>query len=42
MLELQELLVKGGFVDPKEAIMVTDKAERMERAVDVFYEYVLN
>ena len=44
MLELQELLVKGGFIDPEEAlkIPILDQKQKMERAVDVFYDFVLN
>lgn len=44
MLELQELLVKGGYIDPQEALTTgpKDKNERMARAVDVFYDFVLN
>lgn len=46
LLELQELLVKGGYLDPQEA---ADSAlsnepfdQRMQRASDVFYDYVIN
>lgn len=44
MLELQELLVKGGFIDPQEALNAGPKSkeERMARAADVFYDMVLN
>lgn len=44
MLELQELLVKGGFIDPQEALNAgpQSKEERMARAADVFYDLVLN
>jgi len=44
MLELQELLVKGGYIDPQEALTTgpKDKNERMARAADVFYDFVLN
>lgn len=38
MLELQELLVKGGYIDAQEALTTGPKSknERMARAVDVF------
>jgi len=46
LLELQEQLVKGGYLDPQEA---ADSAlsnepfdQRMQRASDVFYDYVIN
>ena len=45
LLELQELLVKSGYVDPTEALRATGEESvesRMERAANVFYDYVLN
>lgn len=44
MLELQELLVKGGFLEPEEALRPPEggQAEKMARAVDVFYDLVLS
>jgi hypothetical protein len=46
LLELQELLVKGGYLDPNEAAgsVLSNEAfdERMQRASDVFYDYVIN
>jgi hypothetical protein len=44
MLELQELLVKGGFIDPQEAISIPqlDQNEKMARAANVFYDLILN
>ena len=44
MLELQEMLVKGGYLDPHEALVGQhDSLERkMERASTVFYELALN
>jgi hypothetical protein len=47
LLELQELLVKAGYVDPNEAAAVSALAaepfeQRMQRASDVFYDYVVN
>lgn len=47
MLELQELLVKGGYIEPEEALrnasIVNEPfKDRMERAAEVFYDYVLN
>lgn len=47
LLELQELLVKGGYLDPEEAtaVMALSKEpfdQRMSRAADVFYDYVIN
>lgn len=44
MLELQELLVKGGFIDPQEALEIPrmSKNEKMARAANVFYDFVLN
>jgi hypothetical protein len=42
MLELQELLVKGGYLDPEEALkgVAETLEERMERASSVFYDMV--
>lgn len=44
MLELQEMLVKGGYLDPHEALVGQhDSVERrMERASSVFYEMALS
>lgn len=44
MLELQEMLVKGGYLDPHEALVGQhDSIERrMERASSVFYELAIN
>ena len=44
MLELQELLVKAGYVDDYEAQngQGTRLEQRMQKAVEVFYEYILN
>jgi hypothetical protein len=44
MLELQEMLVKGGYLDPHEALVGQhDSIERrMERASSVFYEMALS
>lgn len=44
MLELEELLVKGGYLDPEETSAVINESfdERMQRASDVFYDYVVN
>lgn len=43
LLELQELLVKGGYLEPDEAHLAAESFEqRMNRAADVFYDYVLN
>lgn len=45
LLELQELLVKGGFVEPDEATAILSNEpfdQRMSRAADVFYDYVVN
>ena len=47
LLELQELLVKGGYIEPDEASAVTALAsepfdKRMQRASDIFYDYVVN
>jgi hypothetical protein len=42
---LQELLVKGGYLDPEEASQVLSHEpfeQRMQRAADVFYDYVVN
>ena len=45
LLELQELLVKGGYLEPAEVNQNLAKEpfdDRMSRAADVFYDYVLN
>lgn len=46
LLELQELLVKGGYLEPEEASASILSQEpfdqRMQRAADVFYDYVVN
>lgn len=44
MLELQEMLVRGGYMDPNEALLgVADNIERrMERATELFYDLVVN
>lgn len=45
LLELQELLVKGGYIDPEEANSFLSNESfdsRMQRASDVFYDYVQN
>jgi hypothetical protein len=44
MLELQELLVVGGFITPTEALTTSKMVDkhRMKRAVAVFYDFVLN
>lgn len=45
LLELQEMLVKGGYLEPAEASQhLAQEAfeDRMTRAADVFYDYVLN
>ena len=46
LLELQELLVKGGYMEPEEAASSVLSQEpfdqRMQRAADVFYDYVVN
>lgn len=44
MLELQEMLVRGGYMDPNEALLgVSDNIEhRMERASQLFYDLVVN
>jgi hypothetical protein len=45
LLELQELLVKGGYIEPEEAVSALANEpfdQRMQRAADVFYDYVLN
>jgi len=45
LLELQEMLVKGGYMDPDEANKALDREpfeSKMERASQVFYDYVLN
>jgi hypothetical protein len=43
MLELQELLVRAGYIDPDEAKKFSSSQPyeiRMERASRIFYEYV--
>lgn len=43
MLELEELLVKGGYIDPDEALIAKSDQSfetRMDRASKIFYEYV--
>ena len=43
LLELEELLVKGGYVDPDEASIANSEQTyeaRMERASKIFYDYV--
>lgn len=44
LLELEELLVKGGYLEPEEASVLFNEPldERMQRAADVFYDYVVN
>jgi hypothetical protein len=45
LLELQELLVKGGYIEPDEASAVLASEpfdQRMQRASDIFYDYVVN
>ena len=42
MLELQELLVKGGYIEPEESLSNEPFDQRMQRAADVFYDYVIN
>ncbi len=47
LLELQELLVKGGYISPQElasqeSISNEPFPDRMSRAASVFYDYVLN
>jgi hypothetical protein len=44
LLELQELLVKGGFIEPEETSALSQEPfdSRMQRAADVFYDYVVN
>lgn len=47
LLELQELLVKGGYIEPEEAAQWSSLVsepfdQRMQRASDVFYDYVVN
>lgn len=44
LLELQELLVKGGYLNPEEALLGKNESDfdsRMERASQVFYDLVL-
>jgi len=43
LLELQEMLVKAGYILPEEAEKFSSsqpQAVRMERAARIFYEYV--
>ena len=47
LLELEEMLVKGGYLEPEEAfghkVMSKEPVDqRMQRAADVFYDYVVN
>lgn len=44
MLELEELLVKGGYIEPEETSALINEPfdQRMQRAADVFYDYVVN
>lgn len=45
LLELQEMLVKGGYLEPEEANQTLAREPfefKMERAAQVFYDYVLN
>lgn len=44
MLELQEMLVRGGYLDPNEALLgISENIEhRMERATELFYDLVVN
>jgi hypothetical protein len=45
MLELQELLVRGGYIEPEEAESMSASLPhevRMDRAAQIFYEYVQN
>lgn len=45
MLELQELLVRAGYIDPEEAEKFSAEQPyevRMDRAARIFYEYVQN
>jgi hypothetical protein len=45
MLEIQELLVKGGYLSPDEADKMSARHPhkvRMERAAEIFYDYVQN
>lgn len=45
MLELQERLVRGGYIDHEEALnYLTNEPfeKRMNRAAKVFYDYVVN
>jgi len=45
MLELQELLVRAGYLDPEEAEKFSSEQPyeaRMERAARIFYDYVQN
>ncbi|CDW84758.1 UNKNOWN [Stylonychia lemnae] len=45
ILELQELLVRAGYLDPEEALKHFSQEpfeNRMERAASVFYDYVIN
>lgn len=41
ILELQELLVKGGYIEPDETVLASETTnQRMIRASEVFYDYV--
>ena len=44
LLELEELLVKGGYLEPEETSAILNEPfdQRMQRAADVFYDYVVN
>lgn len=44
LLELEELLVKGGYIEPEETSALINEPfdQRMQRAADVFYDYVVN
>ena len=45
MLELQELLVRAGYIDPEEAENFSHQqpySVRMDRATKIFYEYCQN
>jgi len=42
MLELQELLVEGGYLNPTEKDQPSTYKYRMDRAADIFYDQVNN
>ena len=42
LLELQELLVKGGYLDPEELTDIQPYDVRMDRAAQIFYDYAQN